>query len=557
VGDIVVIVREKARPNVYIENAVVRLAKSSGQPQAKMEDNTYRLQSCPAGDKLTAWAPSYFIAVQKCDENSGKMEYVFELEKYTIGDEARFWFPSNECLPCHNRTINDFTGREHNEFSEWQKDGHSTVLRDGYLRDIYRGNPGALDHYAAVGFRTDYPNDNGNCGYCHAPSAVIGSEQEVNMLPLFDTYQAPAAEGINCDVCHKVVGVNLSAVDGLPFRERPGILSYDLLQPDPQNPRLYVGSYVNANLKEGVHTVSCNPIFSQSEFCAPCHYAKFWDVEVYASYKEWLDSAYADPASGVYRTCQDCHMRPKDWDPSSLPPGQDTCNGIIDGSWPSTHNMLGRDDNNLPSMIFEAASVKVEAGYDQKHGRIQVNVTVTNDKVGHKFPTDSPLRHLILVVEAIDEKNNTLPQLFGEDDDNKEGKKNRESRQNGETIPDWIGEWWNPFENHAGSPGRVYAFVLIDEKSGTFPSAAYWNRTKPASLEADTRLLPKTYNSDKGEVEAHPDRSVYYFAAPAQSEVTVTATLWYRYAFKELAEQKNWPTADILVAQNSDKVNTP
>ena len=79
----------------------------------------------------------------------------------------------------------------------------------------------------------------------------------------------------------------------------------------------------------------------------------------------------------------------------------------------------------------------------------------------------------------------------------------------------------------------------------------------PASNLSDTRLLPNSYNKDKKKVEAHPDKSVYYFGEPANGTVTVTVKLWYRYAFKELAEQKNWTTEDILVRQESVEVQPP
>ena len=52
-------------------------------------------------------------------------------------------------------------------------------------------------------------------------------------------------------------------------------------------------------------------------------------------------------------------------------------------------------------------------------------------------------------------------------------------------------------------------------------------------------------------------QSVYYFGEPANGTVTVTVKLWYRYAFKELAEQKNWTTEDILVRQESVEVQPP
>ena len=50
------------------------------------------------------------------------------------------------------------------------------------------------------------------------------------------------------------------------------------------------------------------PIQKESAYCAPCHFGKFWEVEIYNSYGEWLDSPYSDPETG--QTCQDCHMPP-------------------------------------------------------------------------------------------------------------------------------------------------------------------------------------------------------------------------------------------------------
>ena len=325
-----------------------------------------------------------------------------------------------------------------------------------------------------------------------------------------------------------------------------------------QNSHLFVGPFTNAHLDENAPKLSCAPIFSKSEFCAPCHYAEFWDTTIYASYKEWKESAYAVTNSGSYKSCQDCHMRPGGRDAPSDPESKDLCNGSIDGTWISTHDMMGRESNGLsPSMVVNAASVKVDTSFDPKFGRINVEVVVTNDKVGHKFPTDSPLRHLILVVEAVDAQGNALPQVYGENGDNNAGKKIGERRQNGETIPVWIGEWWNPDQNFAGYPGKVFANILVDEISGSFPSVSYWNRTKPAWDGADTRLLPNYYDTDNDQVKSRPDRSFYYFSAPVNCDVTVTAKLWYRYAFLDLAAQKNWNKSDILVAEDVKKACSP
>ncbi len=50
-----------------------------------------------------------------------------------------------------------------------------------------------------------------------------------------------------------------------------------------------------------------------------------------------------------------------------------------------------------------------------------MQVNLTNDQTGHLVPTDSPLRHLILLVRAEDEQGQRLTQL------------------DGPRLPDWCG----------------------------------------------------------------------------------------------------------------------
>ena len=88
-----------------------------------------------------------------------------------------------------------------------------------------------------------------------------------------------------------------------------GMLSNDFVQVNQIMNRLYIGSLPGANTEGTDIAVTCSPVFSQSQFCAPCHYAKFWDIQIYNSYGEWLDSPYADAGNEVdYKTCQACHM---------------------------------------------------------------------------------------------------------------------------------------------------------------------------------------------------------------------------------------------------------
>jgi hypothetical protein len=144
---------------------------------------------------------------------------------------------------------------------------------------------------------------------------------------------------------------------------------------------------------------------------------------------------------------------------------------------------------------------------------------VTNVRAGHKLPTDSPLRHLILVVEALDESGNLLPQVSGG------------------TIPVWggVGKNVSGMANYGGMPGKVFALILADRDTGVSPTAAYWNPTK---IEQDTRLAPLA-----------TDESFYTFSLLSDRDVTIRVRLIYRYAFIDLAEKKGWVRPDIVVVQ--------
>jgi hypothetical protein len=140
--------------------------------------------------------------------------------------------------------------------------------------------------------------------------------------------------------------------------------------------------------------------------------------------------------------------------------------------------------------------------------QVLVEVTITNDKTGHHVPTDSPLRHLILVVEATDAASNTLP------------------LSDGPLLPTWTG-------NYAGQPGRAFALILEDEWTGESPTAAFW---RPIRLVEDTRLAAMA-----------TDVSHYTFAAPANGPITVEARLIFRRAFQQLMTWKGWTDPDILM----------
>ena len=146
---------------------------------------------------------------------------------------------------------------------------------------------------------------------------------------------------------------------------------------------------------------------------------------------------------------------------------------------------------------------------------VVVQVDITYDKTGHHVPTDSPLRHLILLVCAADAQGNTLRQL------------------DGPTVPEWGGVGDPARGYYAGLPGKGFAKILEELWTEISPTGAYWNPTRVLS---DNRLAAFA-----------TDTSTYTFAAPAEGEVTVEVALLFRRAFKELMDQKGWDVPDMVM----------
>ena len=246
----------------------------------------------------------------------------------------------------------------------------------------------------------------------------------------------------------------------------------------------------------------------QSLYCAPCHSASFWGTKIYDSYGEWLASPYSDPVTG--KTCQDCHMPETG---GSLVARSDVGGNERDPATVRSHLMPGATD---VALLQSALSLDVEARWSGEH--LKVTASVTNDKTGHHVPTDSPLRQVLLVVQATGPEGQALRQL------------------DGPVLPDWAGVGGDPSHGrYAGLPGTFYAKILREPWTGIEPSGAYWN---PTVIVTDTRLAAFA-----------SDTTTYAFSPPAAGPASVQVTLVYRRAFFSLAEQKGWDVPDIVIAE--------
>lgn len=157
---------------------------------------------------------------------------------------------------------------------------------------------------------------------------------------------------------------------------------------------------------------------------------------------------------------------------------------------------------------------------------LAIQVEIVNDRTGHHVPTDSPLRSLILLIEAEDSQGQSLMLLSGP------------------TIPEW-GGIGDPVQGYyAGLPGVAYAKILEEAWTGISPTGAYWN---PTRLVSDNRI-PAFGHAP----------SAYTFAIPqGGGSVAVDVRLLYRRAFIQLMDQKSWDIDDILMEQQTFQIDIP
>lgn len=477
--------------------------------------------------KLTAWAKGYFIG-GPVEASPGDKDVTISLHRHSRLDNREYeWLQSfrsagsgenQACSECHFR--GESASGPALPVDEWLKDAHSQSAVNPRFLTLHTGKdlsgrrspstryrrtedygfiplpPDPDEPYYGPGYRLDNPDHTGDCAACHVPAAAVHAP--LNTDPV--SVQGAGAEGVTCDFCHKIWDVHLDPATGLPFSDKPGVLSYEFRRPF-EGHQFFAGPL--DDIAPGEDTYS--DLQKSSRFCAPCHFGVFWNTVVYDSYGEWLRSPYSREGTG--KTCQDCHM------PSS---GAEFFAHPEKGGLkrdPDTlvsHRMPGARDLDL---LENAVTLTLEA--EKSRDGIRVRTRIVNDRTGHHVPTDSPLRHLILVVRA-----------YGSD-------ASELSLKDGPVLPEWCGSG-DPAEGcYAGLPGKVFIKQLEEMWTGVSPTAAYWN---PTRIVMDTRL--GAFESDVGE---------FLFIAPDTGDVRVEAVLIYRRAYRKLMELKGWSEPDIVM----------
>jgi hypothetical protein len=174
-----------------------------------------------------------------------------------------------------------------------------------------------------------------------------------------------------------------------------------------------------------------------------------------------------------------------------------------------------RDPSQIRSHAFEGTTpeflrraVKLGAASRAVGDTVTVSVEVKNVGAGHHVPTGVTLRNLILVVSIRDRDEVPLEQLSGP------------------TVPNWGGVGDPAAGNLAGLPGKGYARVLVDE------------------FLAENVLFTEAVSAFDNRIPAGAtDSSAYTFRLPKdwrKRGIRTEVALYYRRAFKPIADQRKW-----------------
>jgi hypothetical protein len=397
----------------------------------------------------------------------------------------------DNCGNCHSKI-----------YQQWSGDAHSRAAINPAVLALYNGTDFAGRANVSPGYRLDW-SDPGTCVSCHAPMAAVDRVPDLNKVA------GVAKTGVSCDFCHKVHDVAQTG----PLASVPEMR---LLRPS-QDRKLIFGPLDDAMFPGDIPDLSYSPLFSSSRFCAGCHDGAFWGTPVYETYTEWKNSPYA--SAGI--ECQQCHMRST----NGMTRIADAQKGGIARSAAriGSHQTMGA----VAKELLQSA-ITMDTSVASNESSVDVTVTLANTGAGHHVPTGQPLRHMMLVVSAVDTSGRELRLLSG----------NR--------VPGWGG-------NYGGRPGNGFAKILAtvseyprapiaDEfTTGTSFPAPFWRRNK---IVSDNRIAANTRA-----------REGYRFdATGAAPPVTVTATLVYRRAFQRVAETKGWRFDDVELAVTRNRI---
>lgn len=209
------------------------------------------------------------------------------------------------------------------------------------------------------------------CNGCHSPMAFLSGD----VPPQKPSANTRANEAVGCDVCHSIAGFVGDTPYNFNYVMKPGRTKYNSRKGDVGSPN---------------HDIEVNPIMRSGDFCGICHNEMSpYGVWVKSTHLEWKEGPYAK--EGVQ--CQDCHMPKTEGKKAAMGKSySDIRPHIFNGA----HDP-GKVKGTVELRVYPD-QIEAEPGDD-----VRFNITLFNQKTGHKFPTGSVEDRLVwLHVEARD-----------------------------------------------------------------------------------------------------------------------------------------------------------
>ena len=249
-------------------------------------DGSFTLNGLPDGvwTRLAAWKEGYLIeggAWVQAPETG----VTITIRQYYAEDNPDYeWFsssdPNDPAMSCMHCMV---------AHPQWVNNAHANSAVNPRFFSIYNGTYLTTTATVSPGYKLDFPGTPGNCAACHAPTAVVAGVPTTmthtttvtgSLSADMNTLSGVELEGSFCEFCHKIGEVYLDPGTGLPYDDRPGVLSMRLYR-SPPGWVLFFGPFDDVTRR-----VSYLDLEKKSQFCAPCHQASFHGTPIYESFDE-------------------------------------------------------------------------------------------------------------------------------------------------------------------------------------------------------------------------------------------------------------------------------
>lgn len=409
---------------------------------------------------------------------------VIELQRMDLTDHPgyRWQHPAPDkdsddlmaCGACHKWHYDQWQGSRHARSAD---NGHVAYERERMLL----GAPEAPD----------------DCRGCHQPGDASDPRR-----PRTGWEPRGLTASNHCDLCHKVHHVEDLRESGVY-----GALAF--ARPDPRATDRPGGIHhvfgASGDVTNAFMGASWNPLFATSHLCAACHQGGGrWregalpKVDTFEEWREWAgeQGAAEQQGQGRARSCQDCHM------PAGVTKS-DLGKPVDQFAWDCLHRSPAAVHEHRfegSGAAFAAAALEVKVAKKRVGATWEAEVQVTNVGAGHRIPTGTWTKHVLVGVWAR-QGDRWLRQVDGD----------RALTVAGPSPVEALaaGDWRNP-------GGLVLGVRAADEPSGALRQPDPWLPWKSDEI-VDDRLRPGATR-----------RARCVFAAEGDAEPTVVVRVVHR-----------------------------